>query len=83
MNTINKLRFEIDIIDDEILKLLERRVEIVKKLGDIKTINKYEILCSSRDNNIINRLIQKSSLDNIFIKRIWNIIIDFSKLVNH
>lgn len=37
MEEIKRLRAEIDVIDEEILKLLNKRAKLAKSIGEIKT----------------------------------------------
>ena len=50
---IEKLRQNINIIDDKIIKLLEDREELVKIIGKEKKFNNINILCQSREDKII------------------------------
>lgn len=59
MNEIEKVRKEIDIIDAQILKLLETRAEIVKKITEIKNKNRKPIFDPSREKKIIEKLTAK------------------------
>ncbi|MDQ3535550.1 MAG: prephenate dehydratase [Bacteroidota bacterium] len=55
---LNKLRKEIDHIDDHILSLLNQRMTIVKEIGEIKNLNKSIIYRPEREKSIIDRLSQ-------------------------
>ena len=69
---IEKLRLNINIIDDKIIKLLEDRTELVKIIGKEKKCKNINILCQSREDKIIKRLQENTNLDNLLIKRIWS-----------
>ncbi|MDD3855726.1 MULTISPECIES: prephenate dehydratase [unclassified Sulfurimonas] len=60
MKTLDDCRVAIDTIDDEILELLNRRMEIVKRVGEIKKENGGAIYRPERENAIIQRLTQNS-----------------------
>ena len=83
MSNLEKYRTVINIIDDKILKLLEERMEIVKKVGEEKKISKINIYCGNREEEILKRLSNSSSLDNKFIKIIWGEIMNYSKLIQY
>lgn len=56
MDEIQNHRKEIDKVDEEILKLLNRRTEIVKEICRIKKNEKVEFHSPEREQEIINRL---------------------------
>lgn len=56
MNSIDSLRIKIDNIDDEILKLLNQRMEFVKEIGEIKQSTQSAIYRPERERAIISRL---------------------------
>ena len=70
---ILKLRIKLDNIDEEMLKLLEERMEIIKSVGKIKSKLNIPIEDTERENEIITRLskhsgknLSKNQLINIF-----------------
>lgn len=80
MDQITLLRKEIDIIDDNIIKLLNERVMISKNIGKIKKYNNINIICSNRENEIIDRLANNSFiLPKNDILLIYNNIFNISK----
>ena len=58
---LQHFRAEIDRIDDDILQLLERRMEIVKRIGKEKLQSKAPIYRPEREKEIIERLNAKKS----------------------
>tara|TARA_S200000501_G_scaffold54907_1_gene45007 strand:+ start:75643 stop:75918 length:276 start_codon:yes stop_codon:yes gene_type:complete len=58
---IKDLRAHINSIDDELLKLLLHRFDLVKKIGAIKRELEIKIADSSREEEIINRLSLRST----------------------
>lgn len=80
MDQITLLRKEIDIIDNNIIKLLNERVMISKNIGKIKKYNNINIICSNRENEIIDRLANNSYiLPKNDILLIYNNIFNISK----
>jgi len=59
-NELNKLRGEIDKIDNKILILLNERMEIVKKVGELKNTNNAPVYRPEREKEIIKRLSELS-----------------------
>ena len=66
------LRFEIDTIDDQLLKLLIQRSLIVEKIGNIKQ-SSDNVVDKSRESKIISRLLDlhKGNFAKDSIVRIW------------
>lgn len=69
MKNIKDLRKEIDKIDSSIVTLLVKRMEMVKKIGQLKKKKNIPALDQSRWNEVIKT--KKG-----FIKKIWEIIHD-------
>ena len=53
---MEKFRKEIDKIDSEIAKLLEKRFEICSEIGDFKSKNNIETEDKSREKKIIEKI---------------------------
>ena len=84
-NKLNLLRKKLDRLDYELLKIVKKRSNIVKKVLLLKT-NKNEIIDNKRINQILKKIKKESikrKIDPIITKRIWkNMIwsyIDFEK----
>lgn len=60
MRTLDECRSAIDTIDDDVLKLLNKRMEIVKEVGKIKKSSDGTIYRPEREKAILQRLTQKS-----------------------
>ena len=82
---LKKERKKIDIIDQQIFKLIKRRTIVVKKMLTLKK-HKHEIVDYKRNNEIFLKLKRKSiqnKIDPKITKRIWKSIIysyvDFQK----
>ncbi|WP_456480134.1 prephenate dehydratase [Nautilia sp.] len=59
-NKLLELRKKIDIIDDELLRLLNRRMEIVRKVGELKNTSNSPVYRPEREKEIIKRLTKLS-----------------------
>jgi chorismate mutase/prephenate dehydratase len=66
---LKNLRKQIDNIDDEILKLLNKRMEIVKKVGELKNSSNAPIYRPEREKEIIERLTNLSKKENGILKK--------------
>lgn len=59
MNLLSDLRSQIDIYDDQILEILEQRMNIAESIGKVKKENSITILQSSRWEEIIKSAVAK------------------------
>nr|WP_236618621.1 prephenate dehydratase [Lebetimonas sp. JH292] len=66
---LKKLREGIDKIDDNVLKLLNKRMEIVKKVGEIKNSSNTPVYRPEREKEIIERLNRLSQAQNGILKK--------------
>jgi chorismate mutase len=78
MNDINKLREEIDAVDSKIVKLLNRRIEIVLKIREYKAENNLPLEDLSREEEIISKL-ECGELSDKYVRDIYRIIFSYSK----
>ncbi len=83
MSYLDKYRCNIDMIDDKIMQLLEERFEIVRKIGEEKKLHKSNVFCANREDQVIKRLTKSSSLDDHFVKILWDHIMDHSKIIQY
>ncbi len=76
-NKLENLRSRIDSIDHEIMEVLAQRMGIVKQIGQYKKENKVTALQINRWTQIMedrSRLAEKLSLDDTFIKSLFQLI---------
>ncbi|MFA5524233.1 MAG: chorismate mutase [Tissierellales bacterium] len=83
MDDLSKLRQEIDTIDNELIVLFERRMEVSKKVADYKRDNKLPIFDASRENIIIKKNIQKLNNKSLAeeLESFYKIIFKISKAI--
>jgi len=60
LNKLNALRTQIDVIDQQLLENLGKRMEIAKEIGRLKKENNVAILQSKRWNSILENMISKA-----------------------
>ena len=83
---INKLRKEIDKIDQDLIALLKNRFSIAKEIGQVKTSNSFGINDIDRENKIIKNLSIKANNDlkeediSIIFKLIFSISKNLQKI---
>ena len=82
---LNKIRFQLDKLDNSLIKLIKKRTNLVKKVLKLKEF-KYQIVDQKRIKTILENVKKKSLKNNIdprITKRIWkNMIwsyIDYEK----
>ena len=78
---INKLRKEIDDVDNQLLNLIRKRLFLTKEIGDIKKENQINIIDMSREKELFQALKQKCQelkLDPLIIANIWHQILKAS-----
>ncbi len=78
---LNDLRIMIDSIDNELLELINKRLEIVDKIGETKKLNGTPIYIPEREKAIISRLhkLNNGKLSNETIEKIFLEIFSFSR----
>ena len=79
MDELNLLRNEINNCDKQIMNILENRMNIAKKIGQVKAKNKMEVLCLGREKKVLDNLISQNQLPQEMITELWNIIFKYSK----
>ena len=60
-HALEKLREQINHVDDELMQLISQRMNIAEKIGEYKKNNNVTILQSSRWNEILEKAIKKAS----------------------
>lgn len=72
---LEELRKEIDVLDDQLLDILNKRMEVVKKVGELKKTKNAIIYRPEREKSIIDRLaknnkgpLNKAAIDAIFLE---------------
>ena len=74
---IGQLRTQIDIIDENLLNLLNSRMELSRKIGEYKKEHNIAIIQTSRWDDILSDMIEKgkvSGLSEKFVESLFNII---------
>ena len=84
MDQIKQLRNKIDDVDNQILVLLQQRVEICKTIGSLKKKFNMAVQDSSRENNVYRRVKTKTDdlgLDSEKIDSIYHQIVNMCSAV--
>ncbi|WP_142414959.1 chorismate mutase [Hathewaya massiliensis] len=85
MENINNIRREIDLIDEELVKLFEKRLELALKVSEYKKEKSLPIFDSNRETEVINKA--KSRLNNpqfeIYLEEFFTDIMEISKKLQY
>jgi chorismate mutase len=84
LDVLGELRQQIDVYDDHLLDILEKRMKVAETIGQYKKENNITILQSTRWDEIINKVISRGkakSLSNEFIDTIFKAI--HQESINH
>ncbi|MDP6599936.1 MAG: chorismate mutase [Candidatus Woesearchaeota archaeon] len=79
---LEETRKEIDNIDDEIISLLSKRQDLIKKIAEIKKELNKSVLDEKREEEIIEKLkikAKEKGLDANFVVSLYNIILENSR----
>lgn len=80
---IDDLRDSIDHIDNQILELINRRMGLVRQIGDIKKNTGNQVLDKKRENQIMQRLfaLNQGPLSHTVLQHVFSIIIAASRQI--
>lgn len=84
LDVLGELRQQIDVYDDHLLDLLEKRMKVAETIGNYKKENNITILQSTRWDEIINKVLSRAkakSLSTEFIDTIFKAI--HQESINH
>lgn len=84
LNSLEELRNEIDLLDDELIEILGRRMKIVHQIGEYKKRNKITVLQAKRWDQILKKSFErgkKQKLSNDFIGKLFREI--HQESINH
>lgn len=79
MKNLEELRKEIDAIDQQILEILVKRIDIVKQIGELKNIQNLPIIDEERREKLLESISQRAKVFNLseeFVKKLFKEIHD-------
>ena len=77
---LEKVRKEIDVVDDQIAQLFDKRMGLINKVVEAKKQSKTAVNDPNRERNILLRVSEKVSEDKqIYIKRVFETLFEVSK----
>src|SRR5687767_10129717 len=82
---LDECRNEIDAIDTEILVLLNRRADLARRIGRIKTMAALPIVDKDREEIVIRRVVRENAGDigDRALSRIYGEILSESRRIQH
>ena len=84
MDELTKLRQEIDSVDDQLLQLLKKRLDIVKRVGDYKRKVGKAVVDSSREQAIIEQRSEQAKvygIDRSIVEKVWKTLFQIAYTV--
>lgn len=79
MEQLKPLRDQIDALDDQIIDLLAKRIDIVREIGIIKSRDNLSVIQEDRVVEVRERCAQRGALKGLnpgMVRKIYNIIFD-------
>lgn len=80
---LNDLRKEIDSIDEQMIELIGKRIDIAREIAKVKKQHKLPILDGSREEEIrdvVKNLAKKRGLSSMVMGEIIELILDYSRI---
>jgi chorismate mutase len=77
--TLEEHRKRIDQIDEEILKLLEERVEEARKIGEEKRKAGKSVRDPAREDEVLEHVTRSTKLEKDFVKKLFKLIVEYCR----
>jgi len=71
-----ELRKKIDIVDNQILELVEDRLELADKVAQVKKKKSMPLRDLAREEEVIRNKCEKTDLPEEFVRKLYRLIID-------
>ena len=83
---LSNLRKEINEIDEELIKIIKKRMDVSVKIGKFKKENNIEVLNTNREKEVIANIMNfndkiNANLEEEFIKELWILLMNYSKKI--
>ena len=85
-SSLEALREEINRIDEDIIGLLSRRVEVVKKIAALKKAKGISVEDREREKTLFLKLekeARRNNIDEKFVSEVFGVIVSQSKLIQN
>jgi len=85
-NQLEDYRKQIDALDIELIDVLSRRIDVVRKVGELKAGTDISVVQPARAQAVKNRAAEmgvSKGLDEAFVRRIYDLMIDHAHELEH
>jgi len=85
-NPLEDYRKEIDALDIELIDVLSRRIDVVRKVGELKAGTDVSVVQPARAQAVKNRAAEMGvsrGLDEAFVRKIYDLMIDHAHELEH
>lgn len=83
---LEEYRQQIDALDIELIDVLSRRIDVVRKVGDLKAGTDISVVQPARAQAVKNRAVEmgvSKGLDEAFVRKIYDLMIDHAHELEH
>ena len=83
---LEEYRKEIDTLDIELIDVLSRRIDVVRKVGELKAGTDISVVQPARAQAVKNRAAEmgvSKGLDEAFVRKIYDVMIDHAHALEH
>lgn len=85
-NELEDLRRQIDALDIELIDVLSRRIDVVRKVGELKAGTDISVVQPARAQAVKNRAAEMGidkGLDETFVRKLYDLMIDYAHDLEH
>ena len=85
-NQLEEYRREIDALDIELIDVLARRIDVVRKVGHLKAETDMSVVQPTRAQAVKDRAAEMGlakGLDEAFVRKIYDLMIDHAHALEH
>ncbi len=85
-NELEELRKQIDVLDVELIDVLARRIDVVRKVGELKAGTDISVVQPARAQAVKNRAAEmavQKGLDETFVRDFYDLMIDHAHDLEH
>lgn len=83
---LEELRKQIDALDIELIDVLARRIDVVKKVGELKAGTDISVVQPARAQAVKNRAAEmgaEKGLEEAFVRKLYDLMIDHAHELEH
>lgn len=83
---LEEYRKQIDALDIELIDVLARRIDVVRKVGDLKAVTDIAVVQPTRAQAVKDRAAEmgvSKGLDETFVRKLYDLMIDHAHELEH